>query len=366
MYSIFKLKLKQAIGSFGPGSIARFLAPDFLVGVFLALSSRNRVDPNFAMRVGVVGCGIAIFTMVVETRKLFFTGGDVENFYFVQPTKISRLAVLSSIVVFNFVIILSVVVPVGLLTSLDSEFLSEITPVFISAVCFSTTFYLIILFVIGSFPRRIANLSLTILQIILALILLAVFQLPFVTENLFILGDAQPISGILFVISCSFFLVFPLQEKLVLKLKDYESDAGPDLLLIIKKFKRFFFMRSGEEEAGFLFFFSNIFRNQSFRLSTIGTAATPIMVAVYWTLRGSHFINLYTPDGFLEAESAAPIASLITAGILMHYFLAQNLLSSKDHDARWLFNSYRASALGNSSWGFVKRFLLLFISRSPF
>lgn len=353
LYSILKLRIKQVVGPFAGGSILKFLAPDFLVGLFIALSNGNNaetnsatlLDLNYSVRLWAVSVGISLFTSIVETRKLFFVGGEVEDFYFIQPTKISRFASLLATMLLDLAVIFSVVVPSLLFVSPDPASLARIMAVSVSAFLISSTLYLIIVSFISLLPKRIANSSLTFVQILAALILLSVFQLPLFSENLFDLGDRSQISEIFFLISCVLFLFsiimflfFPIQENLISNFKERESSSVANLLSVIEKCRKFLFVRSNEEEAGLLFFCSNLLRNQSFRLSTIGTAATPIMVAVYWSLRGFHFVGFGLPGGFMVAELVAPLASLVVTGILAHYFLAQTLLSSKDYDAAWLFS----------------------------
>ncbi len=351
LYSILKLRLKQAVGEFGFRAILKFLAPDFLVGIFLAISNGNRLDENFTLRLGIIACGIALFTSVVETRKLFFSGGDLEKFYFVQPTKVSRLASLLAMVILNLVIISTVVLPSILLTFADSDAFTEIVFISISAACFSSMIYLLSMFAVASLPRRVADFSLTILQILMALVLLSIFQLPLGAESVYgvysffaawLLYVGIPAMGLL--ISCLFFISSPFQEKLISKLNQYSSVARIDLVSLVERVKSVTLIRSKEEEAGFIFFLSNIFRNSSFRLTTIGIAATPIMVAIYWLMHGIYFLTFDTTSIFFSAQSVAPIASLVVSGVLAHYFLSQNILSSKDYEAKWMLEIPRAGS----------------------
>ncbi len=371
LHSILKLRLKQAVGEFGFRALLKFLAPDFLIGIFLALSSGNRVDTNFVLRVGVIACGIALFTLVVETRKLFFTGGDVENFYFVQPTKVSRLASLLAVIILNLVIIFSVIVPSILLTFPGSDVFTEMIFLYISVACVSSAFYLLIIFAVASLPRRVADMSLTISQIVMALVLLSVFQLPLREEtihSLSLLLDSSILShqnysyiGIAaagFLTSCSFFLTFPFQEKLISKLNQYSSVARVELVSLVEQIKGMVMICSKEEEAGCMFFLSNIFRNSSFRLSTIGIAATPIMVALYWSMRGVYFLRFDITSIFFPAESVAPLASLTISGVLVYYFLSQNILSSKDHEAKWMLEANNGFNAGKFILGVRKSLLL--------
>lgn len=358
LYLMLRLRLKQVIGSFAAGALFKFLAPDFLAGIMMALSIGNRADASFAARVGVVACGIALFTLIVETRKLFFTGGDVEDFYFVQPTRISRFASLSTIIILDFVVILIAVIPSVLLVSFDSELLAKILSATVLAVYLSTSTYLVVVFFISSLSKRVTNSSLTIIQILMALILLAVFQLPSVTENSFQLNSTHLIYGTLLLASGILFLVFPFQEKLVSKLREYGSASNTNLVLATERLRKVIFVRSSEEEAGFLLFLANIFRGRSFRLSTIGTAATPVMVSVYWVLRGFHFVRFDMSGELLTSGFVAPIASLVTTGILVHYFLSQSLLGSMDHDAVWLFDTAPGFSFGKFVRGVRKSLLV--------
>ncbi|HUI31006.1 MAG TPA: hypothetical protein VLX91_12400 [Candidatus Acidoferrales bacterium] len=325
----------------------------------MAVSNWNYPDKSFMLKVGAVACSIALFTLTAVTKKLFFTGGDVENFYFVLPTTASRFASLSSVILLNLVVVLSVIVLPVLLVFHPLNFLGDAILIGISSSCYSATFYFVVLFVVALLPRRIADPALMIFQVLMALILLAVFQLPiydvlFSTTNFLSLTPC-----ILFLVSCLLFLLFPLQEKLISNLKEYESDSGMNLPAIVERLRNALFIRSSEEEAGFLFFLSNIVRGQSFRLSTIATAATPVMVAIFWVLRGFRFVNFGEPTGFLTPEYAAPIASLVGSGIVVHYFLSQNLLSSKDHDAAWLFKVNPLFCSGKFVLGVRKSYLTI-------
>lgn len=358
LYSVLKLRLKQAIGSFAPGALFKFLAPDLLAGIMMTLSFGNRTDARFAVRVGVLACGIALFTLIVETRRLFFTGGDVEDFYFVQPTGISRFASLSTIIILDLVVILIAVIPSVLLFSFDTELLARILSAAVLAVCLSTTIYLGVLFFISSLFGRFANSTLTVIQILMALTLLAMFQLPSVSENSFQLNSARLIYGTLLLVSAILFLVFPFQEKLVSMLREGGSASNTNLVLATERLKKIVFVRSSEEEAGFLLLLANIFRSRSFRLSTIGTAATPVMVSIYWVLRGFHFVRFDMSGGLLTSGFVAPIASLVTTGILVHYFLSQSLLGSMDHDAVWLFDAAPGFSFGKFTRGVRKSLLV--------
>jgi len=359
IYSVLKLKLKQVIGLFGPVSVLKFLAPDFLLGAFMALSMGNKIIQDFEMRAGAVICGIALFTLIVETRKLFFSGGDLEDFYFTQPTMISRFANLSTIMLLDLTIILSVMLPVVFLTFSDPEFLMEAMSISLSAFCISIMSYLVLLLLLASLPAKIADFFLTIIQIIMALILLVVFQLPFILKSLFKFVDMPLAPYVMILAACVLFLIFPFQEKLLSRFKDDETRYGKDMTQIIERARKILFIKSDEEEAGFLFFVSNIFRNRSFRLSTIGIAATPVMVTIYWILRGFHFVKFGLYPGLVGSEFVAPLASLITSGIIVNYFLSQNLLSSKDHEGSWVFKFNHEFSAGKFVLGIRKSLLLM-------
>ena len=353
---VLKLKLKQTVGSIDLGSIMKFLAPDFLVGLFMALASANRFDPNFVSRVGVVSCGIALFTLIVETRKLFFSGGDIEDFYFVLPTIISRFASFFSIVILNSAVIGSILLPLVIVIRPETELLFELMSISLSAIFLSSSTFFALASVIALGPGRIANITLTILQIAFALVLLAVFQIPSLAAIFPVTGNTLVLSLVSFMVVGSIFLIFPFQEKLIANLKEREFSSRSDFLSLIEKTGKIFFMKEDEEEAGFLFFLTQISRNHSFRLSAIGTAATPVMVAIYWILRGEHFINIHPRHFFFTAGSIAPLASLVTSGILVHYFLSQSLLASRDYEASWIFKAAPAFSFGKFVFGIRKAF----------
>jgi len=364
LVTILKLKLKQAVGESGFRAVLRFLAPNIFVGIFMALSIGNLPASDFIPRVGLVACGVALFTLVAETRKLFFMGGDLENFYFVQPTKISRLASILLAVILDLAIIFSIITPSLLIQFSKSFFLTEIIFTCGIVVCISLVMYLLIIFLISSLSNRIADLSLTFLQIFMALVLLAIFQLP--------LGTVLPhdslslfISCILLIVSCSIFFIFPFQERLVSSLNRQNFGTRLDFVEMIERIKWFVVIRSKEEEAGFLFFLTNVFRNSSLRLSTIGIAATPVMVAVYWSMRGVNFAGFETKSIFFHVESVGALASLIISGIFVYYYLSQNILSSRDHEAKWMISqiAYKDGARhgfdsGRFVLGFRKSFML--------
>jgi hypothetical protein len=88
-------------------------------------------------------------------------------------------------------------------------------------------------------------------------------------------------------------------------------------------------------------------------------AATPVMVAIYWTLRGFHFIILNVSGILPRAEFAAPIGSLVASGVMVHYFLSKSLLGSKDHDAAWLFDANPRFSSGKFVKGVRKGFLVI-------
>ncbi len=375
LYSTLRLKLKQVVGPFGFGSILKFLLPDFLVGIIMGLS--NEVSPQglpatstegYFVRLGAVACGISLFTLIVETRKLFFTTGEVEEFYFVQPTTISRLVSILAFILLDLMIVIAVTAPTlvfGYPSMTTSSWL-----VFTSTYAFglSSVLYLIMVSFLSLLPERIVNASLAMAQIVVVLILLALYQLPLFAENLrindstffpFVMSTTgllilfTPLLGISLV-----FLLSPIQENFTVKLRREESRPGTDPSRVIGRIRKAILVRSDEEEAGLLFYFSNFQRSRSFRLSTISTAATPIMVAIYWTLKGYRFVGPNSIQGLVTAQLVAPLASLVTTGILAYYFLSQILTSSKDSDAAWLFGVCPSFSSGRFVLGFRKGFLL--------
>ena len=346
------------MGQFKIGAILKFLAPDFLIGLFLALSNGDGTNVNFPQQLGAVALGIALLTSMVETRRMFFTGGDLEDFYFVQPTAISRFASFSTVFILDFIIVLSVSLPSLALLPVSREYSVAIAQSWLSATFVSTALYFLVVSLIAIMPVGTVHSMLTGSQVLMALILLAVFQLSSsLPLQSFAPGRMFPISCVSLFVSAALFIFFPFQEKLVLKLKDCASHSRLNLAWVAEHAREILFIRSEEEEAGFLFFVSNIFRNQSFRLSTIGISATPVMVAIYWTLLGFHFVNFDPYSNLLSAELVAPIASLIMSAVVVHYVLSQNLLSSKDCDAAWLFKAIPHFSTGKFVLGFRKSFL---------
>ncbi len=356
--TLLKLRLKQTIGGEGLRGALKFLAPDFLVGIFLALSSGDAGESNLVYRFALVSAGVALFTLVVETRRFFFSGGDTENFYFVQPTALFRLTSMLSVILLDLAVIVSVMIPLFLLSSTAEVYFSEIVIASLAAFCFSVSIYFLLLFFVSSLPGRAANLSLTLLQILLALALLAVFQLSSGAKGITDFSSLIWFSLVSLFIISFFFAAFPFPEKLIAKLNESGSTSRVDLQSIVERIKTAVFIRSDEEEAGSIFFLSNLFRNSSFRLSTIAIAATPVMVAIYWSMQKTPFLRFDLFPGFVDAEFVAPIASLVVAGVMVHYFLSQNLLGSRDHEASWLIETHGDFNIGKFVLGFRKALLL--------
>ncbi len=362
--TLLRLRLKQAVGDLGSKAVFRFLAPNVLIGICMAISMVNGPDSGFKFRLGSVACGVALFILVAETRRIFFSGGDIEHFYFVQPTKISRLASILAVFALDVAVILSVFVPSLIMVIPVSGSLTGVVLACIVAVCASSACYLLVVFAVASLPEQAADISLTILQVFMVLVLLAVFQLPLGTGP--VNGSlVLTFSCLLFLASWAIFLLLPIQEHLIPKLNRHDLGTRLDFVSLVERMKRFMLIRSKEEEAGSIFFLSNLLRNSSLRLSTIGIAATPIMVAIYWSMKGVRFLNFDAVSMLFPAESVAPISSLIASGILVHYFLSQNLLSSKDHEAKWMLSEFMfanhahdGSGVGKFMLGFRKSFLL--------
>jgi len=369
--TLLKLKLKQAAGNVGFQAVLRFLAPNLLVGFFLALTNasgpisglRTPVS-DFTLRLGLVSGGVAMFTLLAETRKLFFIGGDLENFYFVQPTKISRFASLLAMITLDLAIVFSIAIPSFIISFSNANIFVAIISTCIVVACISLVFYLLIVLGIAFLPQRAADLSVTILQIVMVLMLLVVFQLPFVA-SMFHGPRVLLIFCFFLPVFILVFLVFPIQEKLISKLNQRHFGTRLDFVAVVERIKRFVIVRSNEEEAGFIFLLSNMFRNPSLALSTIGTAATPVIVAVYWSMRGVPFVSFDTAPVFFHAQSLAALVSLVISGIFVYYYLSQNILSSKDHEAKWMISEvmladdmHHGFDAGRFMLGFRRSFLL--------
>lgn len=355
LFPILKLRLKQAVGPFQARPIGRFLVPYFGAGIFLVLSTAEISHRSFMMRVGLVASGLSLFTFIVETRKLFFSGGDVETFYFVQQTISSRLATLSTLLLLDIAIVTSVFLPALIVDLSGSVGLSVGFTSYLFAFCSSATLYLFLLFIIGSLPKRIADSCLGLIQIVAVLVLLVIYQLPVGLNTFF---DTSILVASLAFVSC-LFAAFPLQETLVAKLGDPGLRKSLNLIKSIDSIRKLRLIRSSEEEAGAVLFVSNILRNRSFRLSMIATAFTPVVVGVYWSLRGARFFGFGGSPTFVSPESAAPLASLVTSGVLVHYFLSQNLLSTRDHEANWIFKVNTGFRVGGFVAGIRKSLLVV-------
>lgn len=350
--------MKQTIGGEGIRGVVRFLAPDILVGLFLAISSSGMNAGSFPLRVAIVCSGVALFTLLAETRKFFFSGGDLEGFYFVQPTAMSRVASGSGLFLLNMAVSASIFLPVGVISPPGGFQAGEMAIWYLISVLVSLTAYLVILFVIAILPGKAANRTLTLLQIVMALGLLAAFQLSARLD--------VPSSGIAFlpeaaILFASAFVVFaalPVSERLISKLNENEPGSVTDLVPVAERLKMLTLARDDEEQAGFVFYLANLFRSSPFRLSTIGVAGTPVMVAIYWSVQNSRFITFNVFSGFVTANLVAPLTSLMVSGIIVYYFLTQNIMSSRDFEAKWQLESSGGFNYGRFVLGVRKGLLL--------
>ncbi len=337
-FMLLRFRLRQIIPP-TVGTLLRFLAPDFLVGVFLALSSAG--DTYLRYRCAVVAGGVALFTLMVQTRKLFFTGGDIENFYFVQPTIPSRIASMIAAIFLDLLVAASVLVPVLLIYAIRFDYsnLVGILLAYSVASCCSMAIYFIFIFIVSALPARSANVFLTFMQILMALILLSCFQLSAGVKLILNLVEILNIALALLIIASLVFVIFPFCEILITKLGDRGSGTSLDLSVIVERVRKILFIRSEDEEAGFIIFLSNLLRAPSFRLSTIGTAAATVVVAIYWSMQNTPIMQFILPGYFVTANLVAPIASLAASGVLVTCFLANSLSNSADHEAKWLFET---------------------------
>ncbi len=356
--SLVRLKLKQIIGGEGARGLIKFLAPDLLIGIFLAISSSGMDPESFPVRVAIVSACVLLFTSFAETRKFFFSGGDLENFYFLQPTALSRLASASGLLFLNLAVAGAIFLPLFIILPVVRSYPGEMMIWYVSSVFLSLSVYFILLFPVALLPVAAANRALTLLQVAMALCLLATFQF---TANLVASLDALvflQIATTLFAATFFLFAVFPISESMVLKLNGNIAGSATDLLAVVERLRKPALARSVEEQAGFMFFLANLFRNSSFRLSTVGVAGTPVMVAVYWSMKDVPFLGFSNFPGFVTANQVAPIASLAVSGVIVYYFLAQNMLSSRDHEAKWQFEICGEFDRGKFVLGARKAFLL--------
>lgn len=356
--SVAKFRIKQAIAGEKPRGLVKFLAPDLIVGFFVGVSSDETRPEYFPLRLSLVALGVALFTCLAETRRLFFSGGDLERFYFVQPTVSSRLGTASGVIFLNAAVNAAIFIPAIVASPLGREQPLQMVVWLLLTILASVSAYLVLLFFVAFLPHKAADRTLTVLQAVMALVLLAAFQLSarldFALDPVRIL----PVSAGLFLVTSAVFSVFPFSENLISKLSENVSSAFADVFTIAERVKKLLLIRSDEEEAGFMFFIANLFRSSGLRLSTIGVAATPVMVAIFWSMQGARFTRFNSYLGFRDPNFIAPIASLTVSGVLIFYFLCQNIVSSRDHDAIWLFKSHRDFNTGQFVMGVRKGMLV--------
>ncbi len=333
---LLNLRLKQTIRGEGFRGLLKFLAPDFLVGFFLALTAEGFQDGSFPGRVAIVSFGVALFTLVAETRRLFFNGGDVEGFYFVQPGYIFRMSSAMAIVLLGIMVSMSIFLPVIVFSGIGIVVFQKLAIAFAASSCASVSTYLIILFLMSALSDKFANVALTVTQLIMALVLLALFQLSAGFRMGFGSAGSALSQGLILAVLLFLYGLYPFAERLSSRFSWNYAASRFDLVRIAGKVKDFLLIRSGEEEAGFMLFVSNLMRSSSFRLSAIGIAAMPVMVAVYWSMQGVHFMMFDVVEGFFSSNLVAPFVSLVVSAVLVHYFLSQNVLSSVDYEASWL------------------------------
>lgn len=341
-----------------PRGLVKFLAPDVMVGFLVGISSDETRPEYFPLRLSLVALSVALFTSLAETRRFFFSGGDLERFYFVQPTASSRLGSVSGVAFLNIAVNAAIFIPAIVSSSLGRNWPLLMAVWLLLAILVSVSVYLVLLFFVASLPHKASGRALTVLQAVMALVLLAAFQLS-ARLNL----DIDPVrllpySAAIFLTASAAFSIFPFPENLVSKLNENISSTFADLFTTAEKLKRFLFIRSGEEEAGFMFFIANLFRSSALRLATIGVAATPVMVAIFWSMQGTTFMKFGSYAGFRDPNFIAPIASLTVSGVLIFYFLSQNIISSRDHDAVWLFKSRNNFNVGRFVMGVRKGMLV--------
>ncbi len=337
VFSIIRFRIKQTISGEKSRGILKFLAPDFLIGLFLALSPDATLAGNFQLRMAIVAAGVGLFTALAETRRFFFSGGDIERFYFVRPTASSRIASVSAIIALNFLTVAAVFIPALLLYPGGAGFIARGIPWLLVSICSSASVYLLLMFAVASVPAGIANRALTSLQVIMALVLLATLQL---SARVGMSLDAVPILStvvLIFLALSVLFAVFPFSEMLVDKLGRESTGSIADLVGITERLKKPLLIHNEEETAGFMFFLSNLLRNSQFRLSTIAVAGTPVMVAIYWSMQRLPFMRFGPIYRNVSPDFIAPLTSIVVSGIVVQYFLSQNVLSSRDHEAGWLF-----------------------------
>lgn len=333
--SFIRLKLKQTMGGEGIRGIIKFLAPDLLVGAFLAFSAVDVMSATSFGRLYLVSMGVALFTLIVETRKFFYSSGDLERFYFVQPTVAFRVSSAVVIAVVDVIVILSLALPFLLINPYAASHPQQMAAAIAAAAFTSFASYLIIVLVIASAPRRIMNLILTLLQVFTAIALVGMFQLSTDLrsnyESRTLIWIFAAASAVLLLIP----LCLPVFERLQEHLNTIDSRRNFDLVSLSDHVRSIIRLGGDEERAGFILLLSNLLRNSSFRLSTIAVASTPVMVAVYWSVRHARIVDITTSFGPMQAELIAPFASVVVSGILVHYFLSQGILSSRNSEATW-------------------------------
>lgn len=357
VFSLIKFKIKQTISGEKSRGLLKFLAPDILIGVFLAVSSESTRPESFPARVALVAVGVALFTSLAETRRFFYSGGDMERFYFVRATAASRIASVSGMLFLNFMISAAVFVPVLVLSPFAAS-PAVMTAYLLITVCAAASVYFVLLFLVVVFPARAANRLLTVLQVVMALALLAAFQLSSGVEfSADISSIPYAILGLFAAISFVF-VRFPVSETLADKLGREDPGVGVDLVRLTENLRAPLMIRSDEEKAGFMFVASNLLRSSQFRLSTIGVAGTPVMVAVYWTMQRTRFMSFMDHGLFFGPQSVAPAASLVISGIVVWYFLSQNVISSRDSEAAWVFRAQGEFNTGRFVLGVRKGLLI--------
>lgn len=357
--TLVKFRIRQTIAGERAKGLLKFLAPDILVGLFLGISSEGIPVQYFPFRIMLVTVGICLFTSLAETRRFFFSAGDMEQFYFVQPTASSRLASVSGMIFLNLAIATSVFIPVIVVSPVGMAQPLEMIGWLLLSTCLSVSLYFVLLFLLSLLPDKGANRTLTVLQVLMALFLLAAFQLSARMELSVHTMWLIPFSVALLAITTFLFLAFPFSEKLVMKLGWNSSVSVTDLFAASERVKKLLMIHSADEEAGFMFFLANLFRNSSFRLSTIGVAGTPVMVAVYWSMQRIRLMRFNLFSGFFSPDFVAPIGSLVVSGIVVYYFLSQNILSSRDHDAVWMFKARKDFNKGRFVLGVRKGLLII-------
>ncbi len=353
-----RLKIKQATLGDRPRGLFKFLLPDFLVGIFVAVSSDGMGAEEFAFRLAVVSMGVAFFTSLAETRKFFFSAGDMERFYFVRPTAASRFSSVAGITLLNLLVILSVFLPSVLLITMGGVVPASILAWSFVSLCASASSFFIFAWILSILPGRSADRILAISQLLMAFALLALFQLSQHIASPYALSVALPVSVGVLVLTSALFFLFPVSENLTEGLREqatvrFNSSSG--LAAVLRRRR---LINSGEEEAGFTFLMANLLRNTSFRLATIGIAGTPVVVAVYWTMQHARFLMPGLGGGLVSPELSAPISSLVVSGVVVYYFVSQNTLSARDYEAAWQFNIQTGFDRGRFVLGVRKALLL--------